>query len=48
MLNPFRVLVIVAAVIAIVLFAGFIAVAFFHVGGHPQSIGSIATVTGVI
>jgi hypothetical protein len=41
--NPFRAFVIAAAVIAVVLFAGFIAVHFFGVVLRPESLGTIAT-----
>jgi hypothetical protein len=41
--NPFRILVIIAAVIAIILFAGFIAVHFFGAIYRPQSLGELTS-----
>jgi hypothetical protein len=39
--NPFRILIVIAAVIAVILFAGFIAVHFFGLVWRPESLGSI-------
>jgi hypothetical protein len=41
--NPFRAFVIAAVVVAVLLFAGFIAVHFFGVVLRPESLGAIAT-----
>ncbi len=42
-MNPFRAFIIAAVVIAVVLFAGFVAVHFFGVVLRPESLGAIAT-----
>lgn len=39
-MNPFRIFIIVAVVIAVVLFAGFIAVHFFGVVLRPESLAA--------
>ncbi len=44
--NPFRILIVIAAVIAVAFFVGFIYVVFFHPGGNPQGLGSVVAALG--
>jgi hypothetical protein len=39
--NPFRIIIVIAVVIAVIAFAGFIAVHFFGLVWRPESLGSI-------
>jgi hypothetical protein len=39
--NPFKIFIIIAVVVAVVLFAGFIYTVFFHTGAQPEGLGSL-------
>jgi succinate dehydrogenase hydrophobic anchor subunit len=44
--NPFRILIVIAAVIAVAFFVGFIYIVFIHPNGNPQGLGSVVAALG--